>query len=166
MCIYLLRCVLSLPVHWEIYSWLWTGWAEDCHGAIQDEHLIILVAESTVHLILEVSPLSGCPQKLLIPILHICIGYVYKKGIEVYQNAIWEHFACHHLQLWIILLSSSLAFKIISQKVIQHCVCEDCFNLLECCWKEPRLEELSIFLSTIGTNTEYHFYGKYINHGE
>ena len=169
MYIHPLRRVLGLPVHWEIYSWLWAGWAEDCHGAIRDGHLIIPVAKSTVHPVLEVSPLSGSPQKLLIPILHICIRYVYRKKMEAHRNTIWGHFACHHLQLWIILLSGGLAFKVISQKVIQHCMCEDRFNLLEGCRKEPGLEELSIFLSPIGTNTEHYFHVKYttpINYSE
>ena len=48
-------------------------------------------------------------------------------------------------------------------------MCEDRFNLLEGCRKEPGLEELSIFLSPIETNTEHYFHVKYttlINYGE
>ena len=94
--------------------------------------------------------LKSCLYRFYISVLEC--GY--RKGMEAYRDSIRKHFACHHLQLRIILLSGGFTLKVISQKVIQHRVCEDCLNLLKGCRKEPRSEELSIFLTPIGTNAE------------
>lgn len=70
-----------------------------------------------------------------------------------YSDTVREHPVCYALKLGIVLLCCSLALQIVCQEVIQDSKCECSFNLFEGGWKEPNIDQLLIFLHSIGANT-------------